>query len=73
MLQGLLDSPEQFVMHIRRYTTSLTTQMTFGFRTISNTDPKMLAQMKVRQNALLVCEELKRNADVYTRYLTISP
>ncbi|RMJ17408.1 hypothetical protein CDV36_002920 [Fusarium kuroshium] len=41
MLCGLLDQPESFVDHIRRYTNSLTTQMVFGFRTISIHDPKL--------------------------------
>ncbi|KAI1877108.1 uncharacterized protein JN550_001180 [Neoarthrinium moseri] len=41
MMRGLLDSPDEFVDHIRRYTNSLTTQMVFGFRTFSNDDPKL--------------------------------
>ncbi|KAH8600034.1 cytochrome P450 [Bisporella sp. PMI_857] len=42
MLSGFLDDPDQFVGHIRRYTNSLTTQMVFGFRTLSINDPKLL-------------------------------
>ncbi|KUJ09662.1 cytochrome P450 [Mollisia scopiformis] len=42
MLLGLLEQPELFVGHIRRYTNSLTTQMVFGFRTISIDDPKLI-------------------------------
>ncbi|KAF4125701.1 Cytochrome P450 [Geosmithia morbida] len=42
MLVGLLDSPDDFINHIRRYTTSLTTQMTFGYRTPTSDDPKLL-------------------------------
>lgn len=41
MLSGFLEQPERFVEHIRRYTNSLTTQMVFGFRTISIDDPKL--------------------------------
>ncbi|CAN9193775.1 unnamed protein product [Alternaria alternata] len=41
MLMGLLEKPELFADHIRRYTNSLTTQMIFGFRTTSINDPKL--------------------------------
>ncbi|KAB5539440.1 cytochrome P450 [Coniochaeta sp. 2T2.1] len=41
MLLGLLDDPNSFVNHVRRYTNSLTTQMIFGFRTIDIHDPKL--------------------------------
>lgn len=41
MLLGLLDRPLEFANHIRRYTNSLTTQMVFGFRTLSIDDPKL--------------------------------
>ncbi|KAK7755682.1 hypothetical protein SLS62_002293 [Diatrype stigma] len=41
MLVGFLDEPARFTDHIRRYTNSLTTQMIFGFRTISVDDPKL--------------------------------
>lgn len=53
MLCGLLDQPESFVDHIRRYTNSLTTQMVFGFRTISIDDPKLKQLFEV-YSALLV-------------------
>ena len=42
MLNGLLEQPSEFVGHIRRYTNSLTTQMVFGFRTLSINDPNLL-------------------------------
>jgi hypothetical protein len=42
MLQGLIDEPELFNEHIRRYTNSLTTQLVFGFRTVDLYDPKLL-------------------------------
>jgi cytochrome P450 len=41
MLMGLLEKPDLFADHIRRYTNSLTTQMIFGFRTTSINDPKL--------------------------------
>lgn len=41
MLNGFLTQPDLFIDHIRRYTNSLTTQMVFGFRTISIDDPKL--------------------------------
>jgi hypothetical protein len=41
MLLGLLNQPEEFANHMRRYTNSLTTQMVFGFRTIDINDPKL--------------------------------
>ncbi|KAI1771735.1 cytochrome P450 [Hypoxylon cercidicola] len=40
MLLDLLESPGDFMSHLRRYTTSLTTQMTFGFRTTNIQDPR---------------------------------
>ena len=40
MLLGMLETPDDFIDHLRRYTASLTTQMTFGFRTTSIQDPK---------------------------------
>ncbi|KAK8037829.1 cytochrome P450 [Apiospora marii] len=40
MLVGFLESPGDFISHLRRYTASLTTQMTFGFRTTSLHDPR---------------------------------
>ncbi|EMD69700.1 hypothetical protein COCSADRAFT_76274 [Bipolaris sorokiniana ND90Pr] len=41
LLVELLDIPELFIDHLRRYTHSLTTQMVFGFRTPSIDDPKL--------------------------------
>jgi hypothetical protein len=41
MLQEILDHPENLFQSIQRYTNSLTTQMTFGWRTISSHDPKL--------------------------------
>ncbi|PHH80585.1 hypothetical protein CDD80_844 [Ophiocordyceps camponoti-rufipedis] len=42
MLVGFLDSPQDFISHIRRYTTSLTTQMTFGYRTPTGDDHNLV-------------------------------
>lgn len=41
MLLAFLESPGHFADHIRRYANSLTTQMLFGFRTVSIDDPKL--------------------------------
>lgn len=41
MMCDILDTPDAFVDHLRRYTNSLTTQMIFGFRTTSIDDPKL--------------------------------
>ena len=38
MLLGMLENPDNFIENLRRYTASLTTQMTFGFRTTSIED-----------------------------------
>ncbi|RWA04264.1 hypothetical protein EKO27_g10840 [Xylaria grammica] len=40
MLLGFLQNPSDFISHLRRYTASLSTQMTFGFRTPSIHDPR---------------------------------
>lgn len=40
MLLGILKSPDEFISHLRRYTASLTTQMTFGFRTTTIHEPR---------------------------------
>ena len=47
MLAGFLDDPNSFVGHIRRYSNSLTTQMVFGFRTLSIDDPKLIQLFEV--------------------------
>jgi len=48
MLMGLLENPNDFINHVRRYTTSLTTQMTFGYRTPTSDDPNLLEMFEVR-------------------------
>lgn len=48
MLVGMLEDPDNFIDHLRRYTASLTTQMTFGFRTTSIQDPKFKEAFDVR-------------------------
>jgi hypothetical protein len=40
LLLGLLDGPQDFIHHLRRYTASLTTQMIFGHRTTSIQDAR---------------------------------
>lgn len=41
MLYEILESPHNFLSSMQRYSNSLTAQMIFGRRTISNDDPKM--------------------------------
>lgn len=41
MLNDLLDTPEDFLEHIRRYSNALTTSMVFGWRTPTYADAKM--------------------------------
>lgn len=40
MLVDLLESPHEFIDHLRRFTASLTTQMIFGHRTKNIEDPR---------------------------------
>lgn len=49
LLAGLLDTPEDFLPHIRRFTYSLSTQMIYGYRCIDNKDPKLLQLFNVSQ------------------------
>ncbi|XXG96066.1 hypothetical protein Hte_002343 [Hypoxylon texense] len=48
MLLGLLEEPELFINHLQRFTTSFTTQMTFGYRTPGADDPFMQKLFHVR-------------------------
>ncbi|KAK7956190.1 uncharacterized protein PG986_005412 [Apiospora aurea] len=41
LMCGLLDEPDLWVDHVRRFTTSLVTQMVYGVRTASIYDPKL--------------------------------
>ncbi|KAI0154647.1 cytochrome P450 [Xylariaceae sp. FL1272] len=47
LLMGFLQSPNNFIEHLRRYTTSLTTQMAFGFRTATVQDPRFKEAFEV--------------------------
>lgn len=42
MIVDLLDQPDFFVGHLRRYANSLTSQMVLGSRTVTMKDPKMI-------------------------------
>jgi len=42
MLCEILDHPTAFLDSLKRYSSSLTAQMTYGWRTPSNNDPKMM-------------------------------
>ncbi|KAK7750278.1 hypothetical protein SLS62_007795 [Diatrype stigma] len=46
MLMDLLESPAGYYDHIRRYTTSLTTQMDYGFRLKTMEDPRAKKMFK---------------------------
>lgn len=50
LLQNLLDTPEDVLFHIRRFTYSLSTQMIFGYRCIDNKDPNLLQLFSVRNH-----------------------
>ena len=52
MLQGLLDEPQAFLDHIRRYTFSLSTQIIFGYRSPSVNDPNLQQLFWVRGHIL---------------------
>ncbi|KAK8028131.1 cytochrome P450 [Apiospora marii] len=41
LMCGLLDEPDLWIDHVRRFTTSLVTQMIYGFRTTSIHDPQL--------------------------------
>jgi hypothetical protein len=47
MLLGFLQRPDHFIEHIRRYSSSLTTQMTYGFRITSEEDPRRTKMFEV--------------------------
>ncbi|RDW79387.1 hypothetical protein BP6252_04025 [Coleophoma cylindrospora] len=47
MLVGFLDEPNEFISHIRRYSASLTTQLTFGFRTTTIHDPRFVEMFDI--------------------------
>lgn len=48
LLVDLIDQPKLFREHIRRYTSSLVTQIVFGFRTARHDDPKLQQLISVR-------------------------
>ena len=54
MLIGFLESPGDFISHLRRYTASLTTQMTFGFRTATMHDPRFKEAFEVCRPRILI-------------------
>lgn len=62
MLADLVDTPHEFVNHIRRFSNSLTTQMVFGVRTHTHEDPRLQQLFKVsfrnalnRRVTMLIC------------------
>jgi hypothetical protein len=57
MMLAFLDKPEEYAKHVRRYTTSLTTQMVYGFRTTSQWDPRLVKFFEVCVVHVYVCSE----------------
>jgi cytochrome P450 len=55
MLMGFLESPDAFMDHVRRYTASLTTQMTFGYRTTSIQDQRFKEAFEVHEPVKTPC------------------
>lgn len=49
-LANLLDTPNDLLYHLRRFTYSLSTQMIFGYRCTDNKDPNLLQLFEVREN-----------------------
>jgi len=55
LLNSLLDTPEDLLFHIRRFTYSLSTQMIFGYRCIDNKDPNLLQLFSVSFTLTQAC------------------
>lgn len=51
LLSELVESPKDFLQHIRRTTYSISTQMIFGYRCINNKDPKLLQLFEVHSTS----------------------
>lgn len=62
MLSSMIDSPQEFLTHLRRYNYSFTTQMVYGFRcpTIDDERLKILFQVNMQNQINL---RRTRNAD----------
>lgn len=54
MMVAFLDEPNDFFKHVRRYTTSLTTQMVYGYRTTSKNDVRLLQFFEVSPPVICV-------------------
>ncbi|KAK1466422.1 hypothetical protein CCUS01_01272 [Colletotrichum cuscutae] len=50
LLNDLLETPSDFLQHIRRFTYSLSTQMIYGYRCTDNHDPKLLQLFESFEN-----------------------
>ncbi|KAG7038557.1 cytochrome P450 oxidoreductase [Colletotrichum scovillei] len=50
LLKDLLETPSDFLQHIRRFTYSLSTQMIYGYRCTDNHDPKLLQLFESFEN-----------------------
>lgn len=54
MLLDFLDEPNEFYNHLRRYSSSLTAQMTYGFR-VKNVNNPYIAKLFWVREVLLIC------------------
>lgn len=61
LLEGLLDSPQDLLLHLRRFTYSFSTQTIFGYRCVDIRDPNLLKLFEVRR-AFPQCSVLRRGA-----------
>lgn len=72
MLIDLLDYPDDFVGHIRRYTDSVTTQMVFGYRSV-NKDDRLIKEFygNMRNISTITLSSLASLVDIFPilRYL----
>ncbi|KAF2774165.1 cytochrome p450 monooxygenase [Teratosphaeria nubilosa] len=66
LLGGLLDTPESFKQHLRRFAFSLSTQLIFGYRCPSYTDPRIEKLFQIFEGWAKVSESgAGKIADVY--------
>ncbi|RYP13624.1 hypothetical protein DL767_010634 [Monosporascus sp. MG133] len=62
MLHGLLEKPDEFINHLKKFTTSFTTQIVFGYRTPNEDDPFM-KKLFYTANLLNIFPVLRRLPD----------
>lgn len=74
MLLDFLDRPDEFYDHLRRYSSSLTAQMTYGFRVKNVNDPYIAKLFWVCEPSLFPLVEYLRVDKLrgYNRYSRVS-